>query len=375
MDRAHNRSRSVLKTIRKWMFFFFIACDFLFIVGCNSKQSEDNEIRLKTNGISLSKWSDVFGEDEIIPFTQNGKEFEFISFGAMEISPKGDYIIVDGKQGKIFQFDSTGRYIRNIGNQGEGPGEYNIITAMDMDNKNNIYIFDIPAMKVNEYTEPDYNFKRQIKLGQLVQDIIVTDDGDFIFYFTSGNQILYKTDNQGAKIRTAFKPKQERLQLFISRFNLGRFCRVTPEDFLFLYPEEYKIYLFDNNLNIKKKYIAGTPSRFYPFISQFPNDLSPYEFSPKHSKWWSETLHQGRIFYLGNQFFIVVLFEYNNLSLKVYLNIHDLSGNTYAEGIELPFDGMVRYAKDKYIYVVENDQIDEKGNILPLKLHRFKLKI
>lgn len=368
MARNNSSSINVLK-------FFFFACSLLFILGCNSQQPGDNEIRIKTEGTFASIWADVFGKDEIISFTQGDKEFEFISVGAMEITSTGDYIIIDGKQGKIFQFDSSGRYIRSIGNQGEGPGEYNIITAMDIDNKDNFYLFDIPAMKINAYSGPDYNFKRQINLGQSVQDMMVTDNGDFIFYFKSGSHVLYKTDNNGKKIQASFTPQQEVLRLFIARFNLGRFCRLTPDSFLFIYPDEYKIYLFDNNFNNKKMLVADKPSRFLPSIGQFPNDLSPYQFSPQHSKWWSQKPHPGLIFNLGNQIFMVVLFEYNNLSSKTYVNIHDLAGNTYAMGVELPFDGFVRYAKAGYIYVLENDRIDEKGNISPLRLHRFKLKI
>lgn len=369
MARDDSRSRRCLKT------FFPLTCSLLFIVGCNSQQPGGNETLLKTDGTFPSRWSEIFGEDEIISFSQDEKEYEFFSFGAMEINSKGDYIIIDGKKGKILHFDSAGRYIRSIGNQGGGPGEYNIITALDMDKKNNIYIFDIPAMKVNEYSAPEYNFKQQINLGQSVQDIIATDNGDFLFYFKAGSHVLYKVNHEGKKIRSTFTPKQEVLRLFLARFNLGRFCRVTQDDFLFIYPEEYKIYLFDTNLNNKKTLAVDSPSRFCPAIGQFPNDLSPYEFSPKHSKWWSEELHPGLIFYLENQFFMVVLFGYNNLSSKIYINIHDIAGKTYALGLELPFDGLVKYAKGGYIYVMENDRIDEKGNIIPLRLHRFKLKI
>ncbi|MCU0287647.1 MAG: 6-bladed beta-propeller [Acidobacteria bacterium] len=376
MVRYYCRSRNFLsKRANRLAAFFLIFCCLLFLFNCNSQKSKDNETQLKIGSDTTSKWSDVFRDDKIISFTKDGKEYEFLSFGAMEISSTGDYIIIDGKQGKIFQFDSDGKYIKNIGNQGEGPGEYNVITAMDMDGKNNIYAFDIPAMKINEFSAPNYNFKRQIKIGQPVQDIIATDNDDFILYFSTGTHLLQKINSQGKKIIKTFTPKQERLQLFLSRFSLGRFSRVTSNDFIFIYPDEYKIYFFDNNLNSKQTFFVKSPSKFFPFIGQFPNDLSPYQFSPQHSKWWGKTLHPGRIFYLGNNIFMVILFEYNNLSSKIYCNIHDLDGDTYAVGIELPFEGIVRYAKDGYIYVVENDRIDERGNITPLRLHRFKLKL
>ena len=367
--------RVLIERSGKGALFFILAAILLFNLGCGSLSRSAEEIPFKISANALTKWEDVFGEDEVLSFTQNGSEFEFYTIGSLSINSTGEYFIIDGKRGKIIQFDSSGEFKKFIGTKGEGPGEYFIIGALSMDAKDGLYIFDIPKMRINQYSAPGYNFSRQINYGKSIQDIIVTDNGDFILYASTIGEVLYKLNREGKVIQKTFKPKQDSFRLFISRFNLGRFCKLTETDFLFVYPEEYRIYLFDNDLKIKRILFANEPSRFFPTVGVFPKNLSPYDFTPKHAKWMSNSLYPAFIDYIGNRKFVVLLVEYQNVSEKPFINIHDTDGNTFAVGLEVPFGGIVRYAKDGYLYVVEKDSIDDKGNVLPCRLHRFKLKI
>jgi len=146
------------------------------------------------------------------------------------------------------------------------------------------------------------------------------------------------------------------------------------EGFLFIYPEEYKIYLFDYQFNLKKILYTESTSKYFPPKAEFPGTISPYGFTPKHASWWGQSLRPAVVFYLGNRKLALQLVEFTNLSGKFYVNIHDLDGVTYAAGLEVPFEGIIRYAKDGYIYVVEDSKFDKNNKVVPLKLHRFKLK-
>lgn len=367
---------SVLSLIaRKWTFIFLISGLLALLIGCNSPSYNSENVVFKVDKNTPSKWEDVFGEDEILSFTQDGSEFEFYTIGNLVINSSGDYFIIDGKRGKIIRFDSAGKFKQFIGANGEGPGEYTIIAAMSMDGNDNLYIFDIPKMRIIKYSTPDYRYAEQINYGKSIQDIIATDSGEFLLYSSKIGEVLYKLNREGDVIHKTFTPGQENFRIFISRFNLGRFCRYSRTDFLFIYPGDYKIYLFDDDLKMKKTLFAAEPSRFFPTVEPFPNQLSPYDFTPQHAKWMNEKLYPAAIEYIGGQRFVVLLIEYLNLSEKLYLNIHDIDGNTLAVGVAIPFGGILRYAKDGYVYVVEKDSMDDKGNILPFKLHRFKLKI
>jgi len=348
-----------------------------FAVSCKTEPAAGgNEIDLKIDKNTPSQWGDIFGEDTVLSFTRDGEEFELFSVGSVAVSSSGDYFIFDGKRHNQFQFNSAGEYIRSIGAMGEGPGEYSLATASCLDRESNLYIFDDGKMRINKYSSPTYKYEGQVPSSLSSRDMIVDNNGSFILFVHQGEKLIRKLDREGHITGETFIPRDDRLTKFFSRFGLGRLSNITNEGFLFIWPGEYKIYFFNYDLSLKKILYAGTPSHYFPAFEKFPRSLSPYNYTPAHARWWEKSLHPGLMYYLGGQkrLFVVVLAEFKNLSQKYYLNVHDLDGKTYAAGVEVPFDGIVRYAKDGYIYVVEESSFNDKGEITPLKLHRFKFK-
>ncbi|MDQ1352714.1 MAG: hypothetical protein QG657_3020 [Acidobacteriota bacterium] len=348
-----------------------------FAVSCKTGPAAGgNEIALKIDKHTPSQWGDIFGEDTVLSFTKDGEEFELFHIGSVTLDDSGDYFISDGKRGGIFQFNSAGEYMRSIGARGEGPGEYSFVAASCFDREKNFYIFDIGKRRINKYSPPTYQYESQVPSSLSIWDMIVDNNGNFILFVHQGEKLLRKLDRVGHVTGETFVPRDDLLTKFFSRFGLGRLSNIPDEGFLFIWPGEYKIYFFDYDLSLKKILYAGTPSHYFPAFEKLPRSLSPYNYTPAHARWWEKALHPGLMYYLGERerLFVVVLAEFKNLSQKYYLNVHDLDGKTYAAGVEVPFDGIVRYAKDGYIYVVEESSFNDKGEPLPLKLHRFKFK-
>lgn len=362
----------MIKHITVIILIFFCA---VWFPACASNPDVDNgnHVPFKLNSNAFTRWDEIFADDVLINFTFIDPDLEIYKIGGMLISPSGDYFILDPKMRKVIQFDESGKFVRYIGRYGEGPGEYSLAACPYMDKHNNFYIYDPYTFRINKYSYPDYKFEVQIKLALGIQDFILDQDGNFITYTISDHYVLHKIDSSGDLIRKALAPKQINFRLFSARFQLGRLSEIPGEGFLSSYPEEYKIYFFDDQLNIKKVLYTEKKSRFFPAKAQFPGTLSPYDFTPKHSKWWSQSLRPAVVYYLGNKIFITVLLKYTNLSIKCYLNLHTVDGSTYAYGVEVPFDGIIRYVGNSYIYVVEESKFDGNGNVIPLKLHRFKL--
>jgi len=343
-------------------------------INCVSRTDANNNVPLKTKQILFSKWDQIFENHEIIAFTFDDPEREIYRFGSMVISPNGDYFIIDGKAKKILHFDSSGKFKQSIGGFGEGPGEFTIPGCPVLDKNNNLYVYDAGKLRINKYEAGEYKFTNHFQIPTYIQDLIFDNKEDFIVYTASEPNILFKINHRGEVINKILKGDQDSFRLFSSRFELGRISALPNDSFLLTYPEEYKIYLFDYEFNLKKVFYADSKSKFFPAKAVFPNTLSPYRYSPKHSKWWGQSLRPARIFYLENGVFVVDIVKFTNISSKLYVNIHDLDGNTYAAGMEIPFDGIIKYAKDGYIYIVEDSKLQENDKIIPLKLHRFKLK-
>ncbi|MCK4763403.1 MAG: 6-bladed beta-propeller [Candidatus Aminicenantes bacterium] len=356
-----------------------LLCWFLFLLptaNCKPGKTKQNEIILKDSKRVNTKWEEVFEDSEVVPFKLDKPDSEIISIGDMVINSNGEYFISDGKSGKIMRFTAAGKLLQYIGRKGEGPGEYLLPTCFELDKNDNLYYFDLAKRHINVYSSPGYEFETQVRIEGYMQDMIIADNRDFITYRMTApeNKLIYKYSSTGKLIKSYFSPQQDKLRKFVSRFGLGKISRIPGENFIFVFPEEYKIYFFDYNLNLHKILSAAVPAKFYPFAEKFPNSLTPFDFTKKHAKWWGKSLHAASVFYIGERIFLVLLYKYENLSVTSYINIHDLDGITYAEGVEVPFNGIIRYAGRGYVYVVEETRFDEAGNILPLRLHRYKIK-
>ena len=373
----HYRSRCVLKTeraARKFFFFFFIAILAFSWSNCRHHEGNRTDVLFSTENIPYSRWDDVFTGHKVISFTFPDPDGEIFSIGGILITTNGDYFVFDGKAMKVLHFDAGGKFIQYIGRVGEGPGEYGLAGSSYLDDNADLLIEDIYKRRINKYRFPDYQFETQFLLPTSIQDFLLDDQGNFIVYTTSEPNILVKVDQKGNTLAKALQVDRQNFRISSSRFQLGRLCQLPGDIFMVSYPEEYKIYVFDYQFNLKKTLYADSVSRYFPGKAVFPADLSPYDFSPKHAKWWGEALRPSMVLNIDKTLIAFVLAEIKNLSFKFYVNIHDLEGKTYAAGLEVPFDGIIRYAKDGFIYVVEESKFDESKNIIPLKLHRYKLK-
>ena len=61
------------------------------------------------------------------------------------------YILDQNKAKRLFVFDMEGRFVRNIGNVGSGPGEYNEIRDFTLDTKNNIIFLCDYGNRIHKY--------------------------------------------------------------------------------------------------------------------------------------------------------------------------------------------------------------------------------
>jgi hypothetical protein len=367
-----------MKRLWVWIFLSLMGCVIAVTVNCVSDKKKPNEIPFKKNKVVYTKWDQVFEKSEIIPLRFQAPNLEIYTIGGVEINSKGQYIICDpkNKPNLISLFDSTGLFVKYIGRTGEAGGEYLIPTCSCFDSSDNYYLFDIVRDIVIKYSAPDYIFEKQTRMQGYLDRIIMGPNGNFISYRLNdeSGKIFFKNGPDGKLLKSVFKPDDEGLRLFISRFSLGGITEIPGKGILALYPAEYKIYLYDYDLNLKKTIKAPEPSTYQPSIGSLPTNLAPNTYTKQHAKWWEKELRPFSISYLGGGLFIIELIKFTNMSGKFFINIHDLDGNTYAEGLEVPFDGIIRCVRNGYVYVVEDSTIDNAGKVLPLKLHRFKIK-
>ncbi len=227
---------------------------------------------------------------------------------------------------------------------------------------------------INIFSFPDYRFSKQIRLKSHVAKIVIDSEGNFItFSLYNKPYFLKKYSLDGKLLREAFKCGDETLRIFMARFNSGGLSGIK-RGFLFIYPDRYIVYLYNWSLNLERIYLPENFSNFFPSTPNFPTELSPYEISSEHLKWWEQFLHPGDIWIMKDKYFVVTILKSEGMGGKFYINLHDLEGITYATGIEVPFNGKIVYAREDFLYVLEEEKFGERDEILPARLHRYKLK-
>ena len=128
-----------------------------FIISCTQKVEQSVEIISvnpgQSDSVSLSKIAS--GVEKILLET---KEASFIT-RIQEIERTKQFIFVNDAGRRILQFDSSGKFLRQIGSAGRGPGEYMGINNIALDSVNSIlYIsafkqilaFDFSGRLINE---------------------------------------------------------------------------------------------------------------------------------------------------------------------------------------------------------------------------------
>ena len=115
----------------------------------------------------LSFYSSLFKKVNIIPLETS----EDCLVGRIsKISVVDSYILVLDPSSCLFVFNKEGKFIRKIGNVGQGPGEYSMPIDFTIDRDNHlVYILDYGIQRINKYDIATGKFMQAIALEQEVR--------------------------------------------------------------------------------------------------------------------------------------------------------------------------------------------------------------
>lgn len=151
----------------------FLLCLFAAFSACNSSSVKNvTTIALDDSEITVCDESEVKEKQEV-KLSDLVEDFQIIQFENKEEAFfksrwfffSDNYICVrqDGKNVKMF--DKSGKYIADVGEIGQGPGEYKVAYDVIIDEKGqSIYISEIVSRAIMKY-DMNGNFIRNIRLG------------------------------------------------------------------------------------------------------------------------------------------------------------------------------------------------------------------
>ena len=99
--------------------------------------------------------------DLAIGETDGADELTFGRIGGIVVGRDGTMFVHDADQtvGLVRMYDSTGKYLRNIGAKGGGPGEYGQLNGFALASNGDLLLWDGAGSRVNRYAS-DGSFKR-----------------------------------------------------------------------------------------------------------------------------------------------------------------------------------------------------------------------
>lgn len=122
-----------------------------FMFSCGQKEKDNDCLTLSVDlNQSPLQYDDVFSNAEVIPLETTDSSLIVYPFETIE--HKGKLYIYDLHLSKAFVFDEKGKFIRQIGRTGQGPGEYSWLQSISMDKKNDVLHLIEPIGKFHDFT-------------------------------------------------------------------------------------------------------------------------------------------------------------------------------------------------------------------------------
>jgi hypothetical protein len=354
----------------------------LIIFGCKWKRGgqEFNVITLSPVKSMVSEFDSIFvyeGELKLkYPKGEVGKNM----FYREEIRLiDGNYFVVaeDGK--KILKFDSTGKFLRFIGRGGKGPGEFNRILNFSVDAGKNIIVIDLASFKLLIFKYPDYNQYDEIRVGTAVIGAVRNHAGRLVVYSLYTDSLLGEISPDGVVVKSFLSPKDKNLKLFTARTVSGCLWLDGGGNLYFADPISCNIFVYDSSLNLIRRYVPGKGLKEYFGCppGEFPRNLSPYDVTKEHVKFWQSYSHPRMAGFLNDTLFVVQYYRTTGGSIgfedEFYFNLVSTSGRVIGAGLRAPHNGVLLFPGDGIVLEAVPGEL--KGTSLTeARIFRYRLR-
>ena len=362
--------------------FIFVALFAFVVVGCKGREVKQN-VNVVTLTYAESRVSDfdsIFvyeGELKLkYPKGEVGKNM----FYREEICLiDGNYFVVaeDGK--KILKFDSTGKFLGFIGRGGKGPGEFTRILNFSVDAGKNIIVIDLASFKLLIFKYPDYNQYDEIRLGTAVIGAVRNHAGRLVIYSLYTDSLLGEISPDGVVVKSFLSPKDKNLKLFTAQTVSGCLWLDRGGNLYFADPISCNIFVYDSSLNLIRRYVPGKGLKEYFGCppGEFPRNLSPYDLTKEHVKFWQSFSHPHSAIFLNDTLFVVQYYRSKGKTWwhmdELYFNLVSTSGRVIGAGLRAPHNGILLFPGDGVVLEAVPGEL--KGTSLTeARIFRYRLR-
>ena len=244
-----------------WLAFFAVAC-FLVVQGQTDKAAWKGKVVIE-DGVKVVKnpGDPLFGEfafnlqeDLAIGGNPDNKDYYFPKSVSLCVDSEENLFVTDIGNMRIQMYDKSGQYVRTIGRQGQGPGEYMLPMQVLLDAEGDLYVWAPPQIIIYGH---DGTFKKRVVIKVYASPIFVGPEGTVFaakhpFLEPGGmKHSIVQLAPDGSVFRTIAELRGELAEdqkVIVSHWysNWIVFSPITDELFCYGFSGEYKIYVADS---------------------------------------------------------------------------------------------------------------------------------
>ena len=292
-------------------------------------------------------------EEELSIGEAEGKEeYMFSSIRAVTVDDNKDIYIVDSKGNHIRVFDKNGDYLKTIGRTGQGPGEFNQISNIQITPENELMVHD-RYMRRLTFFSLDGDYLRtvllkgiqafRVKVNSIGNYLVRTIDFDSATLRAAYELKVYSSDL--AFIRTIVKDEFRSTKAPLQPWMASRFL---PSDLIICgFRESYEFKILDSEgktvRKVLKDYVPIEISEVEKKKRKLPQSSELPKFFPAFQDFSVDD--EGRVF--------VQTFEKYDEEEKFYFDVFNTEGKYIAK---VPLNALPQYWKNRKMYTIEEDE-------------------
>jgi hypothetical protein len=351
--------------------FLAFAC----VIGCGRGDIRARELVTPLEGVRRT-WEEVFDQGRKIHLEVPGSGPQLLQVGKVLERSDGTLVIPDGRNKRVFLFAPDGKLVRELDGGSGGPLQLSILRTVALDVDDDLFLFDPDGRWITVLQAPEHRAVRRFQIPTGLADLVVLPDGSFVAYSPTEEDAFQKFDPEGTRVASTYRVADERLRTFHARIQTGGLTRTSGGEVVGIHPAAYELVRMSPDFEALETLRAPDHNRWQPYPAAFPEDLSPYDYTPAHESWWDTFDHIGTIHSLNGELVLVTVFSSRGLrEWTEFANIYQVGEEVrlLAAGLRVPQRGRIVGAAGREVYIVRNARLGDGESLNPLALYTYSL--
>lgn len=116
-------------------------------------------------------------EEDLSIGSEDDENYLFYRVSDIQVDTDGNIYVLDSGNHRLQLFDKNGKYLRTIGKKGQGPGEFNSPTSLQLDDETgNIFVKDNMLRKIIIFEKEGKYIDKDIPLVEILSDFCLDSD-------------------------------------------------------------------------------------------------------------------------------------------------------------------------------------------------------